>query len=408
MNSIYSFLDTSLKSFSDGGIYDKYIKIHCIQLNELLNNVQENDYAVYLKTKEEEILLEIHHLFLDINRNNSLEINLYSTFNLINDYQDFHEFSKEGEEYIRDHFYHSVQCFLLSIALYKHFSMLIPPEPKINDPIIFLFEITMYHDLGYLYQIDDDDNCTINSSFLNYFKNYGENRIIDNGLFEILCIKKDFRKNWTRKEEYSVISERLKAAINGISNIWDENVNENDRQFLSHQLMVRRFPHDYEKHHSYFSAVLIHRLYRSKIAILSIIEDLKNPDFKELSIYSNNKDDEFIECIKTILYHDFKIVEKMNLQDNFWPCFLMVIDEIQSYGRLFQNEMKNSLILHPAHVGLSVESNKLVLEIDENYCSQIPFDNTVKKYRKHSNEELNKVLSEKMDEETIKQFFKLS
>ena len=406
MNSIYSFLDSSLKSFSDGGIYDNYIKIHCLKLNELLNNVQENDYAVYLKTNEEDILLEIHHLFLDINRNNSLEINLYSTFNLINDYQNFHEFSKEGEEYIRDHFYHSVQCFLLSIALYNHFSMLIPTESTIENPIIFLFEITMYHDLGYLYQIDDDDNCTINSSFLNYFKNYGGNRIIDNGLFEILCINKDFRKDWTRKEGYRVILEKLKTAINGIATIWDENVNENDKQFLSQQLMVRRFPSDYEKHHSYFSAVLIHRLYRSKLAILSIIEDLKNPDIKELSICSNNNDDDFIECIKAILYHDFKITEKMNLQNNFWPCFLMIIDELQSYGRVFQNEIKNPLILNPCHVGLSIENNRLVLEIDENFCSQLPSENIVKKYRKHSNEEIYKVLSDKMDETTIKSFIK--
>lgn len=96
----------------------------------------------------------------------------------------------------------------------------------------------------------------------------------------------------------------------------------------------------------------------------------------------------------------------MNLQNNFWPCFLMIIDELQSYGRVFQNEIKNPLILHPCHVGLSIENNRLVLEIDENFCSQLPSENIVKKYRKHSNEEIYKVLSDKMDETTIKSFIK--
>lgn len=405
MNNVYSFLKSSLESFSDRDIYDKCIKKHCLILNELLNNVKENDYSNYLKTKEKDILLEIQHLFIDINSNNSLEINLCSTFNMINEYQNFHEFSKESENYIRDHFYHSVQCFLLSIALYNHFSKLVPANLKIEEPIIFLFEITFYHDLGYLYQVDEYDNCRINKSFLNFFKNYGQNQLSDNELFDILCIKKDFIKDWVKKEEYSVIDEKLTEAIKKIATIWDENVNENDKQFLSQQLNVRQFPHNYEKHHSFFSAILIHRLYRSKLSILSIIEDINNPDMEELSICKteNNK---FLECIKTILYHDFKIVEKMSLSDNFWPCFLMIIDELQSYGRVFQNTQKNTLILHPAHVGFILKDDRLGLEIDENYCSQLPSETIIKKYKKHSNEELFKVLSEKMNETAIKSFLK--
>lgn len=404
MNNVYSFLKASLESFSDEDIYNTCIKNHCIRLNELLNNIDEKDYTAYLINKENDIIREIQYLFIGINSNSSLDINLSSAFNMLNDYQKFHEFSLEGENYIRDHFYHSIQCFLLSIALYKHFKQLIPDEAKTEEPIVFLFEITLYHDLGYLYQVDEYDNCKINTSFLNYFKNYGQNQLSDNELLNILCIKKDFMKNWSKKEEASMISKQLTDAVNKIAYIWDENVNENDKQFLSQQLNVRKFPHDYEKHHSYFSAVLIHRLYRSKLAILSVIEDLNNPDMEELSI-CKNRNDKFLECIKTILYHDFKITEKMNLQDNFWPCFLMIIDELQSYGRVFQNDLRNHLILHPAHVGLTIENDRLRLEIDDAYCSKLPPD-VVKKYKKHSNEELYKVLSDKMDETTIKSFFK--
>lgn len=404
MNNVYSFLKSSLESFSDRDIYDKCIKKHCLILNELLNNVKENDYSNYLKTKEKDILLEIQHLFIDINSTDSLEINLCSTFNMINEYQNFHKFSKEGENYIRDHFYHSVQCFLLSIALYTYFYQLIPTNSKIEKPIIFLFEITFYHDLGYLYQVDEYDNCKINNSFLSYFKNYGQNQLSDNELFNILCIKKDFMKDWSKNEDSCTISNQLKTAVNKIADIWDENVNENDKQFLSQQLNVRRFPHDYEKHHSFFSAILIHRIYRSKKSILSVIEDLNNPDLEELSI-CKNENEEFIECIKTILYHDFKIKEKMSLSDNFWPCFLMITDEMQSYGRVFQNVLKNTLILHPNHVGFVFKDNQIELEIDEAYCSQLSSD-VKRKYKKHSNQELYKVLSDKLDEKAIKSFLK--
>lgn len=59
-------------------------------------------------------------------------------------------------------------------------------------------------------------------------------------------------KDWSKNEDSCTISNQLKTAVNKIADIWDENVNENDKQFLSQQLNVRRFPHDYEKHHSFF------------------------------------------------------------------------------------------------------------------------------------------------------------
>lgn len=95
----------------------------------------------------------------------------------------------------------------------------------------------------------------------------------------------------------------------------------------------------------------------------------------------------------------------MSLSDNFWSCFLMITDEMQSYGRVFQNVLKNTLILHPNHVGFVFKDNQIELEIYEAYCSQLSSD-VKRKYKKHSNQDLYKVLSDKLDEKAIKSFLK--
>ena len=115
-----------------------------------------------------------------------------------------------------------------------------------------------------------------------------------------------------------------------------------------------------------------------------------------------------IRNIYAVLLHDFKLQRKINLINDFWSCFLMIIDEVQNYGRPYQDEVFNKKILLPNKVGIHITcNNKIKLQIDEKFVESLKDDDVRKSYYKHSNETVVNILSDKIDESVLNDLFEM-
>jgi hypothetical protein len=158
MPDIYTFLKDGLSSFQDKGIYDRDLREHCLQLNEYLNHVTVQDYDSHLNTNANFINKEIDRINISIN--DILYVDLSKIVILLYNFQRDHQIAE------RDHYYHSIQCFLLAIALFNKFY---PFRSVPSDIIAILYSLTMYHDIGYLYKAIRISENQINKSLANFF-----------------------------------------------------------------------------------------------------------------------------------------------------------------------------------------------------------------------------------------------
>jgi hypothetical protein len=140
MPDVYTFIYAGLSIFFDNGNYDRNLSDSCFKLNDLLNRVTIDDYNEHLSENINEIHKEIDRINISINE--ELFVDLSKMVELL------HNFQRGNQIIQRDHYYHSIQCFLLAIVLLDEFW---PPfKQKPEDIVAILKSQTMYHDIGYV------------------------------------------------------------------------------------------------------------------------------------------------------------------------------------------------------------------------------------------------------------------
>ena len=162
-----------------------------------------------------------------------------------------------------------------------------------------------------------------------------------------------------------------------------------------------QFGRNFVNHHSYESAVLTARILTCK---QRIIQELNNTTLNDRILSSVSCDENeqlFKEIIKIILLHDYKQERLLTFQIDFWSCFLMLIDEMQTYGRTYQDENMNYKVLNPIFIEFQFDSaNKLKL-----FPSATLPQSQNKLYASHSNEKIISELKEKIEQDDLKKIF---
>lgn len=393
MTDIFSFIDKRLDLFPyPSDFNEQALKNICKELNSKLNKPDNKDYYAYIN--ENSILIKslINVLFNLLTP--YLQLSLYDLFILIDNYQKNTDI--DGEKY-RDHYIHSVQCFLLGMAIHP---VLAPFNKNLNnkntDDIVKIFSLSMYHDLGYLYKISKNSKRNINGTIRNLFSSCKSNDINVNIIKKILCLHDIDDNDFINIIDSSDILE-----------IWNDNcLSPHERYVLKSELDLEEFPSKYYDHHSYYSTILLHRLMMTKSFFF---ENLNKTNIDKLKLKTNNstlydRQDVLMEIIEAVLYHDFHIEPKITIENKFWACFLMIIDELQTYGRAYTNSQYNSQIIDPSKVGFDIKNKKIILITDEDFCKNLPSD-IKKAYAKHSTETVLSELSKKIQNDTLKKIF---
>jgi hypothetical protein len=400
MTNVFDFLDEQLNAFSDhGGIYDSKLKSYCLDLNRFLND-GNGDYTTYLNSNISDID-EVFRVISDM-VHNSLFLDFSSVFYALKNFQQI------GFLEARDHYYHSMQCFLLSIALYNKFCQ-IKVVPK--NIVSILFSLTIFHDIGYLYQtiktrqkennikvpeIKNDLDSDLADLFL------GKNTFIQDGFFRILCMEIGITRIMTthrEEESHQIIREIMKFIKNDseIRTIWNGHghINEEYLRILSG---VDIYPNNFKEHHSAQSAIMLCRALMTKNIVYKYFCSelhLNDPDIIQFSSISKTDDDVTQRIIKAIFLHDFKQLDQLlSIKTDFYSVYLMIVDELQTYGRQLGTDPKvDDYVINPKDVGFHWDDNrkKLILDI-------IPTDISMRrKCSKHSNKKIRGILSRKLD-----------
>jgi hypothetical protein len=387
MLDIYTFIDIELQKFSDKGIYDSKLKPYCIDLNNLLNNVTNADYRKHLGSNSENIDEAIRHISVILHKE------LYIDFSEI--FYKLLNFQQVGYIEARDHYYHSIQCFLLSLALFRIFNTMGSIPSNITA---ILFSLTIYHDIGYLYH-------SIKSLEINFDEKFADiilckNILETENVVRILCLENEFTN--VRAMEGSEDEKRIRSAIitmiqddNDIKAIWAGNnlINEEYLRLISE---VDQYPSAFESHHSTQSALLLSKVLLTKNIIRKYFCSefhLNDADIIKTSAGKTTDEKLFRKIIQAIFFHDFKHFDvPMSLGRDFFSVYLMIIDELQTYGRTLAKDTYHKLI-NPKDIGFHWDSSKNKLRLDK-LVSSVALR---RKCGAHSNRRIKKILSSKID-----------
>jgi hypothetical protein len=401
MNDIFTFIQDGLENFSDdGGLYDTKLKNECKELNRLLNKVDNEDYQKHLIMNNEQIETMTDNIFSEMQSN--IYTNLQEIFKLLSFYQirkDIHD-PDNPEKDIRDHYFHSLQCFLLAIALYPCLSKKTCMLPKTLDIIKILFSLCIYHDIGYLYNISEKNELPINDTMNDIF--FGYNAISRSKISKILSINL-MDMAYRDESKKNCFLDEIRDSPE-IREIWRESYKYNDTLMLQEITGISPFPLDHKKHHSFMSAVFLVRILQSRRVIKQYIVQTDLPSgVISLINPEAGSEREFSAIIKTILLHGFKMQELISLKDEFWASFLMITDELQTYGRLPQDASTGKKVLNPKYVGFQWidGQNKLLLTYDEEYVNNRSDDKLSNAYKNHSNEKIVASLKDKIIDESL-------
>ena len=119
----------------------------------------------------------------------------------------------------------------------------------------------------------------------------------------------------------------------------------------------------------------------------------------------NTEKTDFIEIIKAVLLHDFNVKDKINVEKDFLACLLMVVDEIQTYGRLYQDDSYNAYVILPTKVGVELsQTGKIQIVKDETFVKSLGEDDK-KKYDGFTTEGIYGILQEKIQKESLDALF---
>ena len=390
MTDVFAFVKGGIASYSLLNVPDFTSDVFqiCNALNNLLNKNVSDGYEEHIENNSyviEELIKNLFSCFSD-----KLYLNLAEVFDLLKWYQQNSQISKDK---YRDHYYHSVQCFLLSLSLYAQASLF--SNHRKNSEKDFLttifFSLFIYHDLGYLYFSENKEriNNTIRSWLIGIeveenpeSENYKTSRIC-----KILNIQK----------EENIISELSKGEE--LNKIWNQPINYADECIIQEKFEISNTSAALKKHHSYESAVLLYRFVRTLDYYSSslIAGDV---------ITSQNKQRaDFLDIIRAILLHDFNISAKINIENDFLACILMIVDEMQNYGRLYQNKNYNKYVILPAKIGIKLsKKDKVQIVKDVAFVDSLDED-IKKKYDGFTTERIYDILKDKIQRETLDELF---
>lgn len=228
---VYDFIKAGLNKFNNDPLYTAEVKKICLDLNETLNNPPcDIDYVRYLEQEDVSNKIDLLYKRIFLELHDSMYVDLSDIVFLLKDFQANRKIA--GERY-RDHFYHSIQCFLLGITLYKTLSAL-DKSPRGSDVLITIFSICMYHDLGYLYKTSGSIRPCINDDMRSRF-DCKDNWDKANKLKELLCIKE------TKTQNFMQCCSSCKVLA-----LWKEETTYEDNDVLRNLLDVQ-FGKNYEK-----------------------------------------------------------------------------------------------------------------------------------------------------------------
>lgn len=342
MSNIYNFIKDGLNNFN---YYEKdtpELKDICIALNELLNDVVSNDYEAHLKNNCDDIKAYVENLF------NTMAPCLYTDLryfvDLICAYQEYDAFKQDR----RDHYFHSIQCFLLGLTLYEH----LDPPSNNNDILVSIFYLTIYHDIGYLYEkrkfFLGTPTSIIRDMLTSETHSLREMR-------QCFFVQHPYKE----PEECKMLDKKISEEIKGgtINEIWEQEPNKVDVVEIE-RLIKNKFTGDPLSSHSVKSAIFLNKIIKSKdvLSSMPLVGFSEKPEV--INILPNQKKDIFEKLIKAISCHDLNIKDGIDFKDNFWECFMMAIDELQDYGRPYQKGSAQKAI-NPKDVNLEWTKNKL-------------------------------------------------
>jgi len=400
MNDVFTFIQNGLNNFSDyGGIYDKELKNECIILNELLNKIEEDDYEKHLMGNKQKIQARTDVLFTKMQFN--MYTNLQEVINLLYNYQDDKEIQDPDdlEKDIRDHYFHSLQCFLLSLSLYPTLIKEVLQPIVISDVTGVLFSLSMYHDIGYLYKVKEQNVHKINDIMNTLLLGGNEfTRNITNKILSVIFNDIAYQE----KEKKREILDRIKEDEN-IKNIWEDELNYYDKSILYEIAQASRLPRNPKKYHSFMSAVLLERVLQTIRIIRQYFDDSNLPGAISISTPESIREREFVNIIRAILLHGLNLPTPITLKEDFLASFLMIIDELQTYGRLPQNAESGKEALNPKYIGFEWvnDCKKLKLSYDEKFVGSQCDKKLSEAYKKHNNIEIIKALKSKVSESSI-------
>jgi hypothetical protein len=402
MNDVFTFIQNGLINFTDnGGIYDKELQNDCLILNELLNKVSDDDYQNHLTANKDKISKRIKILFTKMQ--SEIYTNLYGILNLLFIYQNDNEIQDLNDPLkdIRDHYFHSLQCFLLSLVLYPTLIKKTDLPPKITNLTGTLFSLSMYHDIGYLYKVKDYNTFRINNAMRSLL--FTKNELNINTFSEIFfIILRDIPQKYQERSNMRMFLETIRNDRD-LNVIWDNEFNNYDGATLCETTRLIQFPYSYKDHHSSMSAIFLGRILQT---IRTLRRYFNGPNLsKTISINSPElfPESEFIDIIRAIFLHDFEIEEPMIIKKEFLASFLMIVDELQTYGRLSQNDKSGKKVLNPKYIHFEWVNNykKLKLSYDEIYISSQCNIKLSEAYKKHNNKKIIEALKDKVNMSSI-------
>jgi hypothetical protein len=391
MNDVCSFIHDGLKNFSDdGGIYDVDLKGDCLILNDMLNKIQDDEYQKHLTANSSKIMGRAEILFIKMQ--SDTYTNLQDLFNLLFFYQDDKEIQDphDSQRDIRDHYFHSLQCFLLSIALYPTLSKQTDLKPEVSYLTGTLFSLSIYHDIGYLYKAKSK---RINNLMQHLF--FNDNELNRSTIFRILFIVlKNIVPINQEESKTRLLLDRIRE-IPELKIIWENDLNSRDILNLYEIARINVFPPDHQQHHSFMSAVLLERILQTIRTIRQYFDGSNLPGIISINNPDSIIERKFVDVIRAILLHDFQMHEEITLKDDFLASFLMIIDGLQTYGRLPQNAIIGKEVLNPKYVGFQWLNSheKLLLSYDKEFVIAQSNSGLTGAYRKHDNKEIIKSLA---------------
>ena len=113
MTDVFTFIEKGITAYNLLEVPDFTSDVFqiCNKLNNLLNNNVNDDYEKHIEDNSYAINALIISLFNCFSDKSYL--NLAEAFDLLKQYQENRRIAKEK---YRDHYYHSIQCFLLGLS----------------------------------------------------------------------------------------------------------------------------------------------------------------------------------------------------------------------------------------------------------------------------------------------------
>lgn len=298
------------------------------------------------------------------------------------------------EKDVRDHFIHSLQYFLLSLALYPRFSKYTGQLYNVSDITGILFTMTMYHDIGYLYNL--------RGAVIDEINNELKRILFDNmEIFKIFSINFD---DIDGQEEYGIKPFFIKIrGSDELKEIWkDENTNH-DEYYLRSIAEIDQFSCDAKSHHSYMSAIFLVRILHTKYVIENYFGKSNTSTKIAALTPASRRKKEFENIIRAILFHDFEMQNPISIEDDFLASFLILIDELQTYTRSPQDSRTGAAVLNPKYIGFKWIDKKRKLRLDYNrkFVNSISEMKLKDAYKKHNNKEIVRVLNSKLDTKSL-------